>query len=247
MRCLAAEAPWRRCEQAKIVTEFACSSICAKGHGGPQDNDVELLLALIDCADLLNTGTGAPDVEPCSDPGADRTPVHDCVVQPRGHEEDRSSLQHVDQAASRSFKLLIDEAGRRVEVSKGPAHQGPYITCHPGTADRADIHFRSSGHEDAESRTAWCDAFVEKAAASALRVAHHHGPAPRLRLPIGQTGGSREVQVFMKGRPMQSAPQHQMAFVVLAICQIQQQHLETGGWQVVDLAMGRAGEGVEVP
>jgi hypothetical protein len=110
----------------------------------------------------------------------------------------------------------------------------------------ANIYLRSSGHEDAESRTAWCDAFVEKAAASALRVAHHHGPAPRLRLPIGQTGGGRVVQIFMKGRPVQSAPQYQMAFVILAICQVQQQHLETGGWQVVKLAMGRAVEGIEV-
>jgi hypothetical protein len=50
----------------------------------------------------------------------------------------------------------------------------------------------------------------------------------------------------MKGRPVQSAPQHQMAFVVLAICQVQQQHLETGGWQVVNLAMGHAVESVEM-
>jgi hypothetical protein len=82
---------------------------------------------------------------------------------------------------------------------------------------------------------AWHDAFVEKTAASALRVAHHHGPAPRLslRLPIGQTGGGRVVQIFMKGRSVQSALQHQMAFVVLSICQVQQQHPQTGGWQGV--------------
>ena len=210
-----------------------------------QDNDVELLLALTDRFSLR--GCGAPDAEPCLDSGADRTPVHNGVVQPRGHEEDRSSLQQVDQVAPGSFELLIDEAGCRVKVSKGPVHQGPYIARHPGTADRADVHLRSSGHEDAESRTAWCDAFVEQTAASALRVAHHHGPAPGLRLPLSQTGGSRVVQVFMKGRPVQGAPQHQMAFVILAICQVQQQHLETGRWQVVNLAMGRAGEGVKVP